>query len=119
MKAVIYAAGKGARLGADHPKVLLEFGGRSLLEWHIARLSAVGVSDLLIVTGFRCEKIAALLPSLGQRYAVNIDEVVNRDFDEGSVLSFQVSLPYLRSAGAAVLLMDADVLHPAIMLRRR
>ena len=28
VKAVIYAAGRGMRLGADSPKVLLEFGGR-------------------------------------------------------------------------------------------
>jgi choline kinase len=118
MKAVIYAAGKGVRLGADHPKVLLEFGGRSLLEWHVARLAAVGIFDLLIVTGFRREQIISLLPSLGQRYGVTIAEMVNPDFDEGSVLSFQASLPYLGRTDAPVLLMDADVLYPAIMLRR-
>ena len=118
MKAVIYAAGKGVRLGSDQPKVLLEFGGRSLLEWHIARLSGAGISDLLIVTGFRREQITVLLPSLGERYGVTIEETVNPNFDEGSVLSFQVSLPYLRSTNAPVLLMDADVFYPAAMLRR-
>ena len=38
MKAIICAAGRGVRLGANSPKILLEFGGRSLLEWHALRL---------------------------------------------------------------------------------
>jgi len=118
MNAIIYAAGKGVRLGSDRPKILLEFGGHSLLEWHVARLAAAGVSRLLVVTGFQREQIAAMLPRLGQQYAVKIEEAVNHDFDEGSVLSFHVSLPYLTGAHDPVLLMDGDVLYPAAMLRR-
>ena len=118
MNAIIYAAGKGVRLGSDRPKILLEFGGRSLLEWHVARLTAAGVSRLLVVTGFQRDQIAAMLPRLGEQYAAKIEEAVNRDFDEGSVLSFHVSLPYLTAARDPVLLMDGDVLYPAAMLGR-
>ncbi len=38
LKAIICAAGRGVRLGANSPKILLEFGGRTLLEWHALRL---------------------------------------------------------------------------------
>jgi choline kinase len=118
MNAIIYAAGKGVRLVADCPKVLLEFGGRTLLERHVGHLARVGVTQLLVVTGFRRELIAMALPSLGQNYGVEISEVVNPEFDEGSVLSFHVSLPYLAKITGPILLMDGDVLYPATMLQR-
>jgi len=44
--------------------------------------------------------------------------VVNHEFDEGSVLSFHVSLPHLSAISQPMLLMDGDVLYPAAMLRR-
>jgi len=118
MNAVIYAAGRGVRLGVNHPKVLLEFGGRTLLEWHVHHLAIVGVKQLLVVTGFQGDTISEVLQLLGERYGVQISEVVNPDFEEGSVLSFHVSLPYLNSVTESVLLMDADVLYPAVMLQR-
>ena len=118
MNAVIYAAGKGLRLGLNHPKILLEFGGRSLLEWHVRHLASVGVTQALIVTGFQRETIATMLPSLGKQYGIEIGEVVNHEFSEGSVLSFYASLPDLEKASGSILLMDGDVLYPAEMLQR-
>ncbi len=42
MRAILFAAGVGSRLGGVHdgPKILLEFGGHSLLERHLRLLSA-------------------------------------------------------------------------------
>jgi choline kinase len=97
---------------------LLEFDGCSLLEWHARHLASVDVKELLIVTGFQREAISAILPSLGERTGLQISEMINPDFEEGSVLSFHVSLPYLNAATEPILLMDADVLYPAAMLRR-
>ena len=42
-------------LTEDRPKCLLELGGRPLLEWQIAALTACGVTDISIVTGWRKE----------------------------------------------------------------
>jgi choline kinase len=55
-KAILLSAGKGSRLlplTADRPKCLIELSGRSLLEWQLDALSAAGVREVLIVTGFR------------------------------------------------------------------
>lgn len=111
MKAIIYAAGRGVRLGAQTPKVLLDVGGRTLLEWHQRRLRECGVTELAIVTGHQREQIAAALPS-------NVKEIVNERFTEGSVLSFLASIPELEGSREPLLLMDADVLYPAEILRR-
>ncbi len=67
MKAIILSAGQGSRLGHltdDRPKCLIEFGGKSLLDWQLDTLAANGVDDVVVVTGFRDDKIAA---SLAQR----------------------------------------------------
>jgi choline kinase len=55
---------------------------------------------------------------LQDRYGVEITEVVNRDFTEGSVLSFHVSICEILRANAPVLLMDGDVFYPTEILRR-
>jgi len=51
MMAMILAAGRGERMRplTDHtPKPLLEVGGRALIVWHIERLVAAGITELVI-----------------------------------------------------------------------
>lgn len=53
MKALIFAAGRGERmrpLSETTPKPLLEAGGRRLIEWHIERLQAAGIDEIVINT---------------------------------------------------------------------
>jgi len=139
VKAVIYAAGQGIRLGAMHarqPKILLSFGGKSLLEWHALRLTTIGITGMIVVTGFERAEVRRAMEEFAGRYPLRLQEVFNPDFTEGSVLSMHASLPVLRECREAlapgrettdrpplgplpgVLLMDGDVLYPAAMLAR-
>jgi choline kinase len=121
MKAFIYAAGRGIRMQGrpgSLPKVLLEFGGRTLLDWHCERLVSVGCEELLIVAGYEHESIEALLPGLSAHHGLRVRSRLNPDFTEGSVLSLAVTLPELEATREPLLLMDGDVLYPAEMLRR-
>jgi choline kinase len=118
LKAIICAAGRGVRLGANVPKILLEFGGRTLLEWHALRLAEVGLTQVVLVTGYLREQIARVLPEIGGRHGMNIRELVNERFEEGSVLSVAAALPEIEAAREPILLMDADVLYPAEILER-
>lgn len=64
MRAIILAAGQGSRLlplTADRPKCLIDFNGRSLLDWQLDMLGANGVTEALVVTGFREEQITEAL----------------------------------------------------------
>jgi L-glutamine-phosphate cytidylyltransferase len=66
-KAIILAAGQGSRLlplTADQPKCLIDFAGRSLIEWQIRSLAANGIVEIAVVTGFRDEKLNAALAAL-------------------------------------------------------
>lgn len=48
--AVLTAAGSGTRLGADVPKALVDFQGRTLLRWAVDGLIASGVIDAVCIT---------------------------------------------------------------------
>jgi len=59
-KAIILSAGQGSRLlplTRDIPKCLIEFNGRSLISWQVAALVANGIKDIVVVTGFRTERV--------------------------------------------------------------
>lgn len=123
MQAIIYAAGAGARLRSvcgDRPKILLEFAGKSLLERHLQCLREVGVGRLTIVSGYRQELIQQLLPALRQLYGMEIQQLINPHYTEGSILSLATSIPVLQTLARNQpgLLMDGDVLYPAEILRR-
>jgi len=60
MKAIILAAGKSVRLGnltSDKPKGMLDFMGKSLLEHQILMYRSVNINDIIIIRGYKKEKI--------------------------------------------------------------
>jgi 2-aminoethylphosphonate-pyruvate transaminase len=113
--AIILAAGVGHRLGHGAPKVLLEFGGKTLLERHLAALDANDVRNVAVTVGHRTDLIRAELRRLGALDRVALIE--NPRYREGSVVSLAVQRALL-TAGKAVLLMDGDVLYDGRMLAR-
>jgi MurNAc alpha-1-phosphate uridylyltransferase len=74
MKAMILAAGRGNRMRplTDRvPKPLLEAGGRPLIQYHIERLAAAGIRDIVINHAHLGEQIEATLGD-GSRFGVRI-----------------------------------------------
>ena len=60
MKAIILAAGRGSRmknLTDLKPKCLVEFRGKSLLDWQIDALKFAGIKEIGIVTGYKREQL--------------------------------------------------------------
>jgi 2-C-methyl-D-erythritol 4-phosphate cytidylyltransferase len=47
--ALVLAAGRGERLGADGPKALVELAGRTLLQWSLDALRAVSAIERIVV----------------------------------------------------------------------
>lgn len=75
MKALIFAAGLGERmrpLTDATPKPLLEVGGKRLLEWHLERLAAAGIRDVVINIAHLAEQFPAALGD-GAHYGLRIE----------------------------------------------
>lgn len=115
-KAIILAAGMGWRLGSGYPpKSLFEFGGKSLLQRHVELLSQCGVEEIVVGVGYRHHLIEAELSRCPDGPLIRT--VLNEDYRLGNI----VTLWKLRDevdCGEDVLLMDADVLYDARLLRR-
>jgi bifunctional N-acetylglucosamine-1-phosphate-uridyltransferase/glucosamine-1-phosphate-acetyltransferase GlmU-like protein len=63
--AVVLAAGKGTRLHSaetDLPKVLRPAAGRPLLEWVLDELSFIPKKSIVIVIGYRGDKLLGAFP---------------------------------------------------------
>jgi MurNAc alpha-1-phosphate uridylyltransferase len=64
MKALIFAAGRGERmrpLTDATPKPLLAAGGKRLIEWHLEKLAALGIEEVVINTSWLAERFPAAL----------------------------------------------------------
>src|ERR1044072_7257978 len=81
MKAIILAAGKGARLNGHDlkPKWLFEGGGKTLLAHQVEALREAGINEIVIVLGFEAERIRRL-------YEHTAAFVINSRFEETSSL---------------------------------
>ena len=74
MKALIFAAGLGERmrpLTDTTPKPLLVVGGKPLVEWHLEKLAAIGIQDVVINTSWLAEQFPVGLGD-GGRWGLRI-----------------------------------------------
>ena len=118
MRAIILAAGKGRRMafdGVPMPKVMLSFGGKTLLRRHIEILRYCGVGEIVVAVGFRHELIDRELAAVG--VADSVETVFNPDFEEGSIVTLW-SVREQLTRGGDVVLMDGDVLYDYRMMEQ-
>ena len=74
MKALIFAAGLGERMRplTDHmPKPLLQAGGKPLLAWHLEKLAAIGVRDVVVNTSWLAQRFPEVLGD-GSRWGLHL-----------------------------------------------
>src|SRR3546814_11304141 len=118
MKAGMLAAGIGARLdkGPDFPpKVLMRFGGKSLLHRHVDILRFLGVRELVLGVGYRAEAIDAEIAALDAGAFVRT--VMNPDFRLGPITT--LSSPFDAIAcGEPLVFLYGDVLYAHRVMAR-
>lgn len=115
MIGMVLAAGAGRRLQPDTdnlPKTLLPVDGeRTILDVALANLAAVGLEEVVIVTGFAAGRIEERREDLGRRYGLGISTVFNPKAEE---FNNAYSLWYARERFAeGVLMVNGDTVHPA------
>jgi choline kinase len=73
VKAIIVAAGRGRRLGPETeeiPKCMVQVGGRAILHRQLDALAAAGADDLVVVRGYRGDRIS--VPGRALRFVDNV-----------------------------------------------
>ena len=74
MRALIFAAGLGERmrpLTDRTPKPLLQAGGKPLIAWHLEKLAALGIRDVVINTSWLAEQFPSILGD-GDRFGLRL-----------------------------------------------
>ena len=121
MLGVILAAGMAKRLRPltdKMPKCLLEVGGMTLLERTVKAMREAGVSQFVVVTGYKAEMIRSFLETYAQRETgVSFTFLHNADYEHNNnIYSLWMAGEVVR--GQAFLLMDSDILcDPAAVVR--
>lgn len=117
MQVVLLAAGTGTRLRPftdNLPKCLVDVGGRPLLDRALSSIEGAGITDVVLGTGYRDDRIADFLRARGG--AVTVTCVKNERFD---TTNNAYSLHCVRSAvRGPFILMDGDLLFESAVLTR-
>jgi choline kinase len=114
MKGLVLAAGPGRRLHPlteALPKTLLPLSdGRTILDLALANLSAAGLDDVVVVTGFAAERVEERATELERRHGVRLELLFNERAEEWNNA---YSLWLAREAFAdGSLLVNGDTVHP-------
>lgn len=120
MKAVILAAGMASRLRPltdDRPKCLLKVGNRCLLQRTMDALTAAGIREFVVVTGYRGDMIRSFLTSTYGATDVKLQFIDNADYQTtNNIYSLWLAATHVR--GREFILLDSDILFdPQIIVR--
>jgi choline kinase len=115
MIGMVLAAGPGSRLlplTETIPKTLLPIDGeQTILDQALANLKAVGLDDVVVVTGYAADAVRERVPELERRHGVNLELVYN---DKALEWNNAYSLWLARDHFAqGVMLVNGDTVHPA------
>ena len=119
MIGIVLAAGAGRRLAPltdDLPKTLLPVNGDlTILDIALHNLATVGITDVVVVTGFAAHRIESRHRDLEARHGVDLTLVWNdRALEWNNAYSLWLAREYF--AGGA-LLCNGDTIHPVSVER--
>ena len=120
MIGVILAAGMAKRLRPltdTMPKCLLKVGKRTLLERTVDAMRQTGISEFVVVTGYRSEMIREFLDDYAGKTQSRFTFLHNADYEHNNnIYSLWMAGEVVR--GKEFLLMDSDILcDPAAVVR--
>ena len=119
-KAVIIAAGMGSRLrgyGVDLPKPLVPVAGVPLLKRTILSAKRAGISEFVVIVGYRGNEITDALSEDQQLSGLAIDWVYNKEWERGNGVSVLSAKEYVDEP--FILLMSDHLFDPEALAKLR
>jgi len=86
VNALVLAAGDGTRMNSTVPKGLLPLHGIPLIQRTILTLKDAGITQMIVVVGFKGEVVKNSLGD-GSQYGVTISYATNNEYERGNVTS--------------------------------
>lgn len=119
MIGLVLAAGWGSRLAPltdALPKTLLEVDGdRTILDVALGNLKAVGMEDVVVVTGFQSQVLEERKAALERRHGLKLEMLFNpKALEWNNCYSLWCAREYF---GEGVLMANGDTVHPASVER--
>jgi molybdenum cofactor cytidylyltransferase len=105
ISAIVLAAGQSRRMG--QPKMLLPWGGATILGQVIATMAAAGIADILVVSGGARQEVENLIQGLAKQFPVR--SIHNPAYAQSEMLgSIQVGLRAQDARAEAALIALGD-----------
>lgn len=113
MNAMILCGGLSSRLGditKSIPKILLEIGGKTVLDWQLEKLKAIGIDTVVLAAGHLSE---VLMQTVGEtRLGMNLVYAVERErLGTGGAIKFGYT--FFEDKDAPTIILNGDVLFTA------
>lgn len=111
MKALVFAAGLGERmrpLTLSTPKPLLQAGGKPLIAWHLEKLAAIGVDEVVVNTSWLAECFPEAMGD-GSRWGLRITGVYEGPVPLETGGGMWNALSKLSPAGEPFIAVNGDV----------
>ncbi len=120
MEALILAAGMGTRLlgnTKDIPKCLIKINGKPILEYQLEALIANGIKDIVIVIGYKAEKVREFIVSNEKFKELNVKFIENKEYaSTNSSYSFWLAKDEVKDA--PYLHFNSDIIFFADLLKK-
>lgn len=117
MIAIILNSGMGSRLGVyteDRPKCMVEIlEGKPIIEYQLEMLRSVGISRIIITTGYMREHLETFVKSIATD--LSIEFVYNPQFDKTNYIK---SIDYISQINEDVILMHGDLVFSKEVLEK-
>ena len=116
MKLVIIAAGEGSRLrspGLDLPKTLREIGPQTILSYLLDNCRQTGITDRVVVTGYRNERVDDFLQAAG--VDLNLETVHNPNWKLANGLSVLAAEPLIPTGDDFMVSMSDHLYGPELL----
>jgi len=118
MKCLIVAAGQGSRLREKTDlKPLIPLRGVPLIERVITRARSAGVTEFLVVSGYRGAELRQELDNLAAREGIAITHILNEEWTRANGVSLLKGKPYLDEPFLLAMcdhLVDPDIIRSLI-----
>jgi len=111
MRAIILSAGSGKRLKLSIPKILVNLGGQTLLEYQLSVLRNY-IDEIIVVTGYKHEKIEKMAKKLEFKTVWNPISKITEN-----IVSLACGLEY-KPTNEPLIILNGDVLIDKNILKR-